>query len=50
MFDDNFVRMWRLYLASSSATFISGDLQLFQVVFARATNNTLPLTRADWYA
>jgi cyclopropane-fatty-acyl-phospholipid synthase len=50
MFDDNFVRMWRLYLASSSATFTSGDLQLFQVVFARATNNTLPMTRADWYA
>ena len=50
MFDDKFVRMWRLYLASSSATFISGDLQLFQVVFARSTNNSLPWTRDDWYA
>lgn len=50
MFDDKFVRMWRLYLASSSATFTSGDLQLFQVVFARATNNSLPMTRGDWYA
>lgn len=49
MFDDNFVRMWRLYLASSSATFVSGDLQLFQVVFARAANNGLPITRTDWY-
>ncbi|MDB5339067.1 MAG: cyclopropane fatty acid synthase [Planctomycetaceae bacterium] len=49
MFDDNFVRMWRLYLASSSATFLSGDLQLFQVVFARSANNSLPITRADWY-
>ncbi len=49
MFDENFVRMWRLYLASSSATFVSGDLQLFQVVFARAMNNSLPMTREDWY-
>ncbi len=50
MFDERFVRMWRLYLAASSATFESGDLQLFQVVFARETNNTVPMTRADWYA
>lgn len=50
MFDERFVRMWRLYLAASSATFDSGDLQLFQVVFARAENNSLPNTRDDWYA
>jgi cyclopropane-fatty-acyl-phospholipid synthase len=50
MFDEQFVRMWRLYLASSSATFLSGDLQLFQAVFARSTNNSIPLTREDWYA
>lgn len=50
MFDERFVRMWRLYLAASSATFDSGDLQLFQVVFARAENNSLPKTRDDWYA
>jgi len=50
MFDARFVRMWRLYLAASSATFETGDLQLFQVVFARAENNSLPWTRADWYA
>lgn len=50
MFDERFVRMWRLYLAASSATFLSGDLQLFQIAFARAGNNDLPWTRADWYA
>ena len=50
MFDERFVRMWRLYLAASSATFENGDLQLFQLVFARANNNSLPWTRADWYA
>jgi cyclopropane-fatty-acyl-phospholipid synthase len=47
MFDPEFVRMWRLYLAGSSAAFVSGWLQLFQIVFARATNNQLPWTRAD---
>ncbi len=50
MFDEQFVRMWRLYLAASSAAFQSGDLQLFQVLFARADNNDLAWTRADWYA
>jgi cyclopropane-fatty-acyl-phospholipid synthase len=50
MFDDRFVRMWRLYLAAASAAFANGDLQLFQVLFARANNNTVPWTRADWYA
>lgn len=49
MFDERFVRMWRLYLAASSATFDNGDLQLFQIVFARAENNVLPWTRTDWY-
>lgn len=49
MFDERFVRMWRLYLAASSAAFANGDLQLFQVLFARTNNNTLPWTRVDWY-
>ncbi len=50
MFDSKFVRMWRLYLAASSAAFQNGDLQLFQVVFVRSSNNTLPWTRADLYS
>lgn len=50
MFDERFVRMWRLYLAASSAAFENGDLQLFQVLFARSDNNDIPLTRADWYS
>lgn len=48
-FDTRFVRMWRLYLCASIASFLSGDLQLFQVVFARAENNDIPWTRADLY-
>jgi cyclopropane-fatty-acyl-phospholipid synthase len=45
MFDEQFVRMWRLYLASSVSAFETGWLQLYQILFAPATNNDLPLTR-----
>lgn len=49
MFDPKFVRMWRFYLASSVAAFLTGHLQLFQVQFARALDNSIPRTRADIY-
>jgi cyclopropane-fatty-acyl-phospholipid synthase len=49
MFDEKFVRMWRLYLAGSVAGFSIGTLQLFQVVFATADNNDIPWTRAHLY-
>ncbi|HEV2227586.1 MAG TPA: cyclopropane-fatty-acyl-phospholipid synthase family protein [Steroidobacteraceae bacterium] len=49
MFDEKFVRMWRLYLAGSIAGFSTGTLQLFQVVFATADNNDVPWTRAHLY-
>ena len=48
-YGETFARMWRLYLAASSAAFLNGDLQLFQVVFQRAADNRQPWTRADWY-
>ncbi|HLS80058.1 MAG TPA: cyclopropane-fatty-acyl-phospholipid synthase family protein [Steroidobacter sp.] len=50
MFDERFVRMWRLYLEGSGAAFRTGELQLFQVVFAHGGNNAIPWTRADVYA
>lgn len=49
MFDADFVRTWRLYLASSIASFTSGKLQLFQVLFARSRHNALPWSRAHLY-
>jgi len=49
MFDETFVRTWRLYLAGSIAAFSTGDLQLFQAVFARAANNAIPWTREFLY-
>jgi cyclopropane-fatty-acyl-phospholipid synthase len=50
MFDEKFVRMWRLYLAGSIAGFTCGTLQLFQVLFAPGESNDIPMTRAHQYA
>ncbi len=50
MFGESFVRSWRLYLSGSLAAFATGQLQLFQVVFARAGNNDIPWTRDYLYA
>lgn len=50
MMDEHFVRTWRLYLAGSRAAFTSGQLQLFQVVFARGEDNGIPCSRAHQYA
>ena len=47
MFDEAFVRAWDLYLAGSEVAFITGSLQLFQVVFARGGTNAIPWTRAS---
>jgi len=44
-----FARMWRLYLAGSTAAFRAGSLQLFQVVFAGRACKALPLTRDYLY-
>ena len=49
MYDKEFVRMWRLYLAGSSAGFQSGTLQLYQVVFTPRGNNSVPWTREYQY-
>lgn len=50
MYDEEFVRMWRAYLAGSSAGFESGTLQLFQVLFAPRGNNDVPWTREYQYS
>ena len=49
MFDARFVRMWRMYLASSQAAFLAGEMQLFQVLFAPTGNNNVALTREHLY-
>jgi cyclopropane-fatty-acyl-phospholipid synthase len=49
MFDEKFVRAWRLYLSGSIATFLTGGLQLFQVLFTRERNNQIPWSREHLY-
>lgn len=46
MYDEQFVRTWRLYLCGSIAAFRTGVLQLFQVVFTHRDNHAPPLNRA----
>jgi cyclopropane-fatty-acyl-phospholipid synthase len=48
-YGEEFVRMWRLYLAGSSAGFQSGTLQLFQILFTPKGNNKVPWTRTYQY-
>jgi cyclopropane-fatty-acyl-phospholipid synthase len=50
MFDERFVRAWRLYLAGSLAGFTTGFIQLFQVVFAPGRSNEVPWTREHLYS
>lgn len=50
MFDESFVRAWRLYLCGSIASFVSGTNGLFQVLFARGDCNDVPSSRAYIYA
>lgn len=49
MFDDAFVRRWRLYLSSAAAGFMYGQLRLYQVLFTNGLNNELPITRNHVY-
>jgi cyclopropane-fatty-acyl-phospholipid synthase len=49
MFDETFVRAWRLYLVGSIAAFMLGRLQLFQVLYARTGATNVPWTRAHVY-
>jgi len=48
-YDDRFVRTWRFDLASSQASFATGQLQLFQLLFARRGYNDIPWTRDYLY-
>ncbi len=50
MYDLAFARAWRLYLAGSTAAFRTGELQLFQVLFARSGDNEIPWTRDYLYS
>lgn len=49
-FNERFVRMWRLYLRTSSAAFREGAVEIHQILVSRGLTENLPLTREDIYA
>ncbi len=49
MFDEKFVRRWRLFLAGVVATFRYLDTTVHQVLFSKGKNIELPLTRDYMY-
>lgn len=49
MFDDDFVRLWRLYLRGCSACFREGSCEIHQTVVSKGVSRRLPLTRDDLY-
>jgi len=50
MYDTRFARAWRLYLAGSIAAFRTGNLQLFQILFAGSKREPLFWTRDPLYS
>lgn len=49
MFDEKFVRMWRLYLNGSSAGFKYGSNRVYQILFSKGLKSPMPLTRRHLY-
>lgn len=47
MFDEEFVRMWDMYLAACAATFHNGIIDIHQILSTKGINNDLPMVR--WY-
>lgn len=50
LFDQSFIRAWRLYLSGCIANFSIGALQLYQVVFSRPASDSIPWTRSHLLA
>jgi cyclopropane-fatty-acyl-phospholipid synthase len=49
MYDERFVRMWRLYLRGAFAAFSYGKLDLAQILWTKGLSDTVPMTREYMY-
>ena len=49
LFNEAFVRRWRLFFNISIAGFKFGESRLFQILFSNGLNNSLPTTRTHVY-
>lgn len=45
MYDERFIRMWRLYLDACAASFHYGVVDVHDFLFTKGLNNELPMTR-----
>jgi len=50
MYDEEFVRRWRLYLNAAAVQFRHGETHLYQIAFVNGRDNSLPRTRDYLYA
>lgn len=48
-YDEEFVRMWDLYLRSCASAFRVGSVDLFQFLITKEINNNLSLTKEYIY-
>lgn len=48
-FGDRFVRMWSLYLRGCAASFRVSGLNVYQLLFSKGLNNSLPMTMEHIY-
>jgi cyclopropane-fatty-acyl-phospholipid synthase len=49
MYDERFVRMWRLYLRGSYAGFAYGNLDIVQILATKGLSDEVPMTREYQY-
>lgn len=49
MFDQRFIRMWRMYLNSCAAGFHHWGIDIHQTLYSKGINNDLPMTRKYMY-
>lgn len=50
MFDERFIRMWRLYLNACSAGFKYNGTRVYQILFSNGPNNDWPICRDHMYS
>lgn len=49
MFNEEFARMWELYLCACASTFNNGIIDVHQILITKGINNELPMTREYIY-
>lgn len=49
MFDERFIRMWRMYLVACAAGFHYWTIDIHQILFSKGNNNEIPMTRNYLY-